>query len=267
MLRLLYSVWCVFWFGFMIVITFPVVWLGLRRRAWYPIAHRAVRVIGEGFFIGAMLPVRIDWRFRPDPKLPYVYCANHFSYMDITLLGTIVPGQYAFIGKTDVSKIPLFGYMFTKLHIMVDRHQVSSRASSLAKSIKMLRDGRSVIVYPEGGMRSANPPQMAPFQDGAFAMAIHQQVPVIPITLLNDYRVLEHVPKLRMRWEPIRVVFHPPILTTGLAMSDIQSLKQRVFSVIEQELSNVVASPLHSVTRVEARQMPQKDGFPPALLP
>lgn len=237
-MRLLYSAWCVFLFGLLIILTFPVVWLGLRRREWYGLAHRATRLIGQGFFIGALLPVRIEYRFRPDPTQPYVYCANHFSYMDITLLGTIVPGQYAFIGKTGVKKVPLFGYMFSRLHIMVDRKDPNSRTRSLKKSLQLLREGRPIIVFPEGGMRSKNPPQMAPFMDGAFVMAIQQQVPIVPITLLNDYRVLPNAEKLRMRWEPIQVVFHAPISTTGLTTNDIQSLKQKTFALIQQELSD-----------------------------
>ncbi len=251
--RLLYSAWCVFLFGLLIVLTFPVVWIGLRRHEWYGLAHRATRLIGQGFFIGALLPVRIEHRFRPDPRQPYIYCANHFSYMDITLLGTIVPGMYAFIGKTDVQKVPLFGYMFSRLHVMVDRNDANSRARSLKQSLQLLREGRPLIVFPEGGMRSTKPPQMAPFMDGAFAMAIQQQVPIIPITILNDYRVLEHLPKLRMRWEPIQVIFHEPISTIGLVMSDIQSLKQQTFTAIERGLSKAGGNPLNSVARVETR--------------
>jgi 1-acyl-sn-glycerol-3-phosphate acyltransferase len=126
---------------------------------------------------------------------------------------------------------------------MVDRNDSNSRARSLKQSLQLLREGRPLIVFPEGGMRSANPPQMAPFMDGAFAMAIQQQVPIIPITLLNDYRVLPNVRKLRMQWEPIQVVFHPPILTTDLTMSDVEPLKKQTFAVIEAELSN---AELHS---------------------
>ena len=252
-MRLLYSTWCVFLFGLLIVLTFPVVWLGLRRRDWYGLAHRATRLIGQGFFIGALLPVRIEHRFRPDPKQPYIYCANHFSYMDITLLGAIVPGMYAFIGKTGVQKVPLFGYMFSRLHIMVDRNDSNSRARSLKQSLQLLREGRPIIVFPEGGMRSTKPPRMAPFMDGAFAMAIQQQVPIIPITLLNDYRVLPNAKKLRMSWEPIHVVFHEPISTIGMTTSDVEMLKQRTFGIIEAELSNAGGNARKTVTRVETR--------------
>jgi 1-acyl-sn-glycerol-3-phosphate acyltransferase len=250
--RLLYSAWCVFLFGLLIVLTFPVVWLGLRRREWYGLAHRATRLIGQGFFIGALLPVRIEHRFRPDPKQPYIYCINHFSYMDIALLGTIVPGMYAFIGKTGVQKVPLFGYMFSRLHVMVDRNDPNSRARSLKQSLQLLREGRPMIVFPEGGMRSTNPPQMAPFMDGAFAMAIQQQVPIVPITLLNDYRVLPNAKKLRMRWEPIQVVFHPPVLTTGLTMSDIEPLKKQVFAIIQQELSGATQKATEKNTQLNS---------------
>ena len=91
---------------------------------------------------------------------------------------------FAFVGKHGVRKVPLFGYMFAKLHIQVDRDKGHSRAYSLNKSIKTLASGRSVMVFPEGGILTKNPPHVhLPLQKGALIMAIQQQVPLVPVTL------------------------------------------------------------------------------------
>lgn len=201
------------------------------------LAHGTVRLWGMLAFLFMAMPIRTTWQFKPESGKAYVYCANHFSYFDIAVLGTIVPGLYAFIGKIGVRKLPLFGYMYAKLHVMVDRSSPQSRAYSLAKCMRTLGEGRSIIIFPEGGIKAANPPQMVyPFKDGAFTMAIQKQVPVVPITLVNNYRILPDGPIFRVHWRPAQVVFHEPISTVGLTQADADALRERVFQVIDEEL-------------------------------
>lgn len=237
-MRLLYTAYCAVLFALLFILFFPFIfaciqWDGGRRHA-----HGAVRVMGRLFFILAGMPIRIDWRFRPDPKLAYVYCANHFSYLDIAVTGAVVPGFYAFIGKKSVKNIPLFGYMFARLHIMVDREAARSRAYSLAKCIRVLKEGRSIIIFPEGGINTKEVPKMTyPFKDGAFVMAIQQQVPIVPITLANNYKILPDAYPLRIHRARVEVVFHEPILTAGLTQDNMETLKEQTFSVIDAELN------------------------------
>ena len=151
-------------------------------------------------------------------------------------MGVVVKNYYAFVGKSDVKTIPLLGYMFAKLHVQVDRERPNSRAYSLAKSIRTLQAGRSIMIFPEGGIVTKHVPKMAPFKDGAFTMAIQQQVPIVPVTLLTDYKILPDDGKFRMRWHPMRAVVHPPIVTTGLTQQDVVRLKQETYQIIDREL-------------------------------
>ena len=214
-------------------------WLaGGKSQFGLKLAHGAVRTWGTLALLFMAMPIRVDWRFRPQPGKAYVYCANHFSYLDIAITGVIVPGLYAFIGKRSVRKLPLFGYMYAKLHIMVDRSSTQSRAYSLGKCIRTLAQGRSIVIFPEGGIKAEHPPHMVyPFKDGAFTMAIQQQVPIVPLTLVNNYRILPDNGPFRVRWEPVRVVFHEPIYTIGLTQADADDLRERAFRVIDNELT------------------------------
>ena len=239
---MLYTVWCVLIFTLFFLLMLPFILLGSwltssKNQFGLRLAHGAVRLWGQlsFFFIG--MPIRTEWRFRPEPGKAYVYCANHFSYLDIAVAGTIVPGLYAFIGKISVRKIPLFGYMYAKLHVMVDRSSSQSRAYSLAKCMRTLAQGRSIIIFPEGGIKAEAPPTMVyPFKDGAFTMAVQQQVPIVPMTLVNNYRILPDASPFRVRWEPIRVVVHEPISTTGLTQADVNELREQAYQIIDQEL-------------------------------
>ncbi|AQG81144.1 lysophospholipid acyltransferase family protein [Spirosoma montaniterrae] len=240
-MRLLYTLYCGVYFVALYIVLFPIQFVFLQREAWKPIAHKINYLWGSLFFIGAGIPVRIEHRFRPDPKQVYVFCANHFSYLDIPAMGVVIKNYYAFVGKSDVKHIPLLGYMFAKLHLQVDRDRPNSRAYSLAKSIRTLASGRSIVIFPEGGIRAPHPPQMVPFKDGAFVMAIQQQVPIVPVTLLNNHQILPDKKKVRMHWQPLRAIVHPPIDTKNLTQNDATWLKQETYRIIDAELTKASA--------------------------
>ncbi|SOD96636.1 lysophospholipid acyltransferase family protein [Spirosoma fluviale] len=233
---MLYTIWCVTYLVVLYLLLFPVQFVFLQRDSWKPLAHKTNAVWGKLFFWGIGIPVRIEHRFHPDPKRTYVFCANHFSYLDIAVMGVIVKNYYAFVGKSDVKNIPLLGYMFAKLHVQVDRDRPNSRAYSLAKSIRTLASGRSIMIFPEGGIRAPEPPQMVPFKDGAFTMAIQQQVPIVPITLVNNHLILPDRSPVRFNWHPLRAIVHSPIETTGMTQADVGRLKQETYQIIDSEL-------------------------------
>lgn len=236
-MRLLYTIWCAVFFLSLYLLLFPIQFICLQRDAWKPAAHWINRLWGKLFFSLAGMPVRVEYRFRPEPRGVYVFCANHFSYLDIAAMGVVIDNYYAFVGKSEVKHIPLLGYMFAKLHVQVDRSQPNSRAYSLAKSIRTLAGGRSIMIFPEGGIVSKEPPRMRhPFKEGAFIMAVQQQVPIVPITLLTNYQILPDVPTIRLHWHPLRAVVHPPIATAGLTADDIPALREQTYQIIQDEL-------------------------------
>ena len=69
-------------------------------------------------------------------------------------------------------------------------------------------------------------------------MAIQQQVPIVPVTLLTNYRILPDKSPIRFHWHPLRAVVHPPIETTGMTQEDVERLKQETYQVIHSELMN-----------------------------
>jgi 1-acyl-sn-glycerol-3-phosphate acyltransferase len=238
LLRYLYTAWAAFWFiAIYVTLIFPIQFVCLQREAWKIWAHRANRLFGILFFGVIGVPIRVQYESRPDPNRAYVFCVNHFSYFDIPLTMMIVDNYFAFIGKSAVKKIPLFGYMFAKLHIQVDRNDRESRVKSLVRSTKALQSGRSIVIYPEGGILTKQAPQMhLPLKDGAFSMAIQQQVPVVPVTFLDNYLFLPDKKEILLHWRPLRVVIHRPIDTAGLTMTDLEALKQQTYETIQGEL-------------------------------
>lgn len=231
---LLYTAWCVFWFVALFLLLFPFTWLFLQKEKWKPYAHFINRLWGKLLFPLIGVRFEVNYLFRPTRRGTYVFCANHFSYLDIATMGVILDNYFAFVGKHGVKKVPLFGYMFAKLHIQVDRDKGNSRAYSLNKSIKTLASGRSVMVFPEGGIATKNPPNLhLPLQKGAFIMAIQQQVPLVPVTLLTNHLLLPDETPIRMKPGVVRATVHEPISTLGMSQEDVPRLMEMWREVVE----------------------------------
>ena len=236
LLKRTYSVWCYFWFITLFLLLFPFFFIFLQKEAWKPRAHFLNKLWAQLYFLLCGIPVRVTHADSVDTQRAYVFCANHTSYLDIAVMGLVVSNYYAFIGKSSLRKIPLFGYMFRKLHIQVERESRLKSHGSFLQALAALEKGRSIVVFPEGGILTRHPPQMSSFKDGPFRMAIEKQVPVVPVTLPYNWKILPDDGNLLFTWHPIEAIVHPPIPTTGLSLADVEQLKSQTYEIIEQEL-------------------------------
>ena len=235
---ILYTIWATFCFVLLFLLLFPLFWIFLQKESWKPQAHYLNRIWAKILFFLMGIPVKVQYEFEPERKKAYVFCSNHFSYLDIAVMGLIIRNYFAFVGKASLKNVPLFGYLFRKLHIMVDRSDPNSRAKSLSRSIRALQSGRSIMIFPEGGIKSMNIPQMySPLKDGAFVMAIQQQLPLVPITFLNNYKI-QRDDVLLIYPQPVRAIIHKPIDTTGMTQEDVEVLKNKFLEIVQGTLDN-----------------------------
>ena len=184
------------------------------------------------FYTLAFIPVQIEYKGAVDWKKRYIICSNHFSYLDIPMLG-YTPTSFLFVGKSSLGKIPLFGYMFKRLHITVDRENFKDRYNSLQKASTELDTGRSVVIFPEGGITSKRPPEMSRFKEGAFKLAVEKQIPILPVTIPYNWIILPGHGDMLVTYRKAKVVYHEPIDPSGL---EIDELKTKTREVIRQEL-------------------------------
>jgi 1-acyl-sn-glycerol-3-phosphate acyltransferase len=232
----LYSVWTGFWFIGWFLVLFPFMLIFLQHKDTKRFAHRLVRIWSHLFFAFGFLRFEVVSEQKIDPKQVYVFCANHFSYLDIPAFVKILPNYFSFVGKSSIKKVPLFGYLYSRLNILVDRNDRASRSATLAKSIRALQSNRSIIIFPEGGITSKNFPYMSsPLKDGAFAMAIQQQVPILPVSFLNNHQLMDD-DYIALKPGLIQVRVHAPIETLGLSQEDLPVLREKVFQKIQQPI-------------------------------
>lgn len=234
-LRRLYSCWVIFAIAlYFFVFILPLI-VCVSFRQLHPAALKMNQLWARAFFRTAFLPLKKEFRFEFDPNQQYIVCSNHFSYLDIPALG-VFPTPLKFVGKSQLGSIPLFGYMYNKLHITVNRSSYRSRAQSLVKAREELAKGFSLGLFPEGGIRSKEFPKMVDFKDGAFVLSAESGVPIIPVTMPDNHKILYDDAIFNIYRRNCRLIYHPPIFPKGSSEDAVKELKQHVFRVIQDEL-------------------------------
>ena len=230
--RRLHILWAGFCWLFGFVILFPFFTLCI----WFPRIESFMGFLNQIwcliFFPAAFLRVQTLGKANIPGNQAVVYVCNHGSFLDIPLLTYILPGFPAFMGKASLGKIPVFGFMFRNLHIVVDRGSTQGRAKALKLSRKKLARGRSIIIFPEGSIHHKIQPMLADFKDGAFKLAIQRQVPIVPMTICFNWFILPD----DGRWLPnfyfCKTIIHPAIETKGMDENESGVLKVRVQEII-----------------------------------
>jgi len=236
-MRRFHIIWAGFWWlvGFFLLYPFFCICI------WFPRLEPAMAFFNQIwcliFFPMSFIRVKTIGKCNIPAGRPVVYASNHGSFLDIPLLTYILPGFPAFMGKASLGRIPVFGYMFRHLHIVVERKSPRGRALALKLSRKKLSKGRSIIIFPEGSIHHKIQPGIADFKDGAFNLAIQKQVPIVPVTICFNWFILPD----DGRWLPnfyfCKTIIHPPIETKGVSEDQSGQIRDQVHSLISQTLA------------------------------
>ena len=172
----------------------------------------------------------------PDPGKRYVFVSNHISYLDIPLiLQAIRRNDFRILGKAEMTKFPVFGYIYSRAVILVDRTTAAGRSRSVRELKSILAVERSVFIFPEGTFNETGRP-LKTFYDGAFRIAIETQTALQPILFLDTFDRMHYSTLYSLRPGVTRAIFLPEIDTNGLTLADLPGLKQRVFTEMEAGL-------------------------------
>jgi 1-acyl-sn-glycerol-3-phosphate acyltransferase len=177
-----------------------------------------------------------------DPHRPYVFVSNHISYLDIPMiLRTIPRDSLRVLGKAEMARIPIFGYIYSRAVVMVKRGSVQDRSRSVRDLKEVLANDLSVFIFPEGTFNETSKP-LKEFYDGAFRIAIEMQTPIQPILFLDTYDRMHYSSIFTMTPGRLRAVFLPAVEVKGLTPADVPHLKTRVYQMMEAGLKRYNAS-------------------------
>ncbi|QCK16507.1 lysophospholipid acyltransferase family protein [Mangrovivirga cuniculi] len=234
--KLVYTIYGAITFVIVFLFLYPFFLLLIFIKPLQKNLHFVNHIWARIWFTFVGMPVHVIKKQKFSSRKQVIFVANHFSYMDIAIM-TWLFNNFIFMGKASIARVPLFGYMFKKLHITVDRSRAKDKYAAYRRGLEKIKEGKSLAIFPEGGIRAKNPPVMAPFKDGAFRLAIEQNVTIVPVTLPYNWLVLPDNEFL-FSWHKQKIIVHEPIETHEMDEKDIPILKNRVYNIIQNELNN-----------------------------
>jgi 1-acyl-sn-glycerol-3-phosphate acyltransferase len=203
--------------------------------------YRACNLWGDVWFFLLFIRHKNIYEQPLRPNQSYIFVANHISYMDTPTIVKTFKQPVRPLGKVEMTKIPLFGFIYKNVIVTVDRSSTTNRAKSVQVLKSLLRKGVSVLVFPEGTFNTTGKP-VADFYDGAFRIAIQTGMPIKPVLFLDGYDRMHYDGLFSFNPGRNRSVFLEEIKTDHLTLKDVALLKASVHQVMWNKLLEYKAS-------------------------
>ena len=237
LLQIIYSVYAFLLFVVCVIIAFPVTLICTFFGKVYGgnMMYRSYSFLFRLWYLFTGV-IHKDIYEAPDNKQQqYIFVANHISYMDIPPVLLAIHQPVRILGKYEMVKIPIFGWIYRIAVVLVDRSSPEARARSVRALKSALKKNISIFIFPEGTFNETAEP-LKEFYDGAFRLAIEMQTPIKPLLFVDTIDRLHYKGVLNLTPGKNRVVHLPEISVDGLTMADVKTLKQTVYDSMDAGL-------------------------------
>jgi 1-acyl-sn-glycerol-3-phosphate acyltransferase len=233
---LLWRIWFYILLFCTIILMVPALLVLTTREKYYPTFWKMIRVWAFTLIYGMGFRLKKQIDQELDPNQSYLFCPNHASLMDVFVLIALSKNPIVFVGKIELVKIPIFGFFYKRVVIMVDRSSHKSRKRVYKMAKERLRGGTSIGIFPEG-LVPKEEVILAPFKNGAFSLAMEFEIPIVPHTYYDCKRLFSwNVFKGGMG--TLRIRQHDFIETKGLSTKkEMEILREKTFQIIYNELA------------------------------
>lgn len=232
-LRFLFSIYAAIIFVTFMLLIFPLVIVAslFGRIKGGNMIYRLCVFWADCWFAFTFIRVKSIFETPYDPAEKSIIVANHISYLDIPMLVKVFRKPLRPLGKIEMTKIPVFGFIYKNAIVTVDRSDATHRAASLKTLKSILNKGISIFVFPEGTFNETAAP-LKEFYNGAFKLAVETQTPVQPVLFLDTYSRMHYKTVFSLTPGKCRAVYLQKIEPGA----DYQVLKQTAFREMEQAL-------------------------------
>jgi 1-acyl-sn-glycerol-3-phosphate acyltransferase len=235
LLQPFYTAFVALTFLISIVVAFPVFALislgnniGARK-----LIHKLIRLWATSWLWLIGMPVRVSGKL-PDGK--YIIVANHISYMDTLVIFPAVSAYFRPLGKKEISKLPIIGFIYKQVVILVDRSSQVSRSISMRLMWRVLRKEGNILIFPEGTFNETEA-TLKSFYDGAFRLSVNTGVAIVPLILPDTVHRWHYSSWWKLWPGKNRAIFLPPVKPEA---KDLATLKDEVFRNMERELKKYI---------------------------
>ena len=234
-LTLLYRIWFYILVLVPIIVLFPFIFVTIISEKTYSFFFKIARLWSKIILIGMGFNIKITGDKVFEEGKSYMLVANHTSMTDIMLMLVLVKNHpFVFVGKKELAQIPIFGFIYKRVSILVDRGSSKSRYQVFERAQKRIQQGLSICIFPEGGVPEEHI-VLDEFKDGAFRIAIEHQLPIVPMVFFDNKKRFSYT---FFSGSPgkMRAKFLPIIETKGKTQEDKNALKNQVRKIILQSL-------------------------------
>ncbi len=235
-LRMLWHLWFAIAATIPVILFLPLIYLSIIF-GWQMLFTWLKRTWGRWIICCMGFRIDVDNQAVIDKKKQYMIIGNHTSKLDIMVLLQTIKLPFVFVGKKELAKIPIFGYLFKKSNVTVDRKSMKSRKDVYRQVADYIEKGNSVAIYPEGGIPSDTNLILDQFKNGAFRMAIEHQLPIIPMVYFDNKKKFPYSFDYGYPGK-LRVKILPVIPTNQLSLDDLEELRDYCYRLIYNELMN-----------------------------
>ncbi len=165
----------------------------------------------------------------------YIFVANHISYLDAAMIPKTFRRPVRPLGKVEIAKVPIFGFIYKNMIVTVDRSSPANRTKSVQQLKAVLRHGISVLVFPEGTFNLTREP-LKSFYDGAFKVAIETGTTIKPVLFLNTNDRMHYSSIFSINPGTNRCIFLKEISVSGYTLQEVEKLKQKVYAQMDAKL-------------------------------
>ncbi len=216
--------------GFLAFVTYPFDQKGR-------VIHYYAKLWGKVALLSNRVKVQVEGMEHLNEKGSYVFMSNHQGSYDIFALLGYIPFQFKWLAKKELFSIPFLGWtMAAAGYISIDRKGTRETIKAMNKAAQKIREGMSVVIFPEGSRSSDG--SIQPFKKGGFTLAIKAKVPIVPIAITGSREIM---PKnsLTATSGEIRIRIDHPIETQHCSLKDRKSLMEKVRETISQNFRAV----------------------------
>ena len=198
---------------------------------YYWVCYHLVKLLARIFF-----RLRVVHRERMINHGPVILAANHQSFLDPPLAGSVSDRAIYFLARRSLLNGPILGWLLPKLNVVPVDSETGKDRTALKALIRILRAGQGTLVFPEGQRTLKG--NLQPAQPGLGLVIAKTLAPVVPMRIFGAYDawpVHEKWPRPRQ----VTVVVGEPIYFT---QEDVDTGGKEVYQGLSQRVMDAIAA-------------------------
>ena len=225
------ALWALIVFALMMIVMFIPTWLTkfVKDPKGTALFRKMSRFFMDLFLYASGFPVKVKGTANFKKGETYVVVCNHRSFLDVPLSTPHIPGPNKTIAKKEMASIPIFGMMYKRGSILVDRKSDKSRRESIDQMRQVLANGMHMCIYPEGTRNKTDKP-LKSFYDGAFKLASDTGTAIIPALIFNTEKALPKNKSFYVWPHTLSIHFLPPIEVSK--NENVAALREKIFEIM-----------------------------------